>query len=117
MSDQLAKWFSHHLSEAVGNDDGARRLLRMAGWYDFINMERPTTDDPVVMATEAFIYIGFEDGGWFNCNALILAVISFLKEQKNVDPSQEQLAGLGRLIFSNPIDIDGVRAWFTAVYA
>ena len=42
--------------------------LRDLGWFDFLDSDRPETDDGVEMACAALLYLGTDDAGaWGRC--------------------------------------------------
>lgn len=53
--------------------------LRDLGWFDFLNNDRPETDDGVEMACAALLYLGTDvTGAWTGVEGVLIAVVAFL---------------------------------------
>jgi hypothetical protein len=92
------------------------RLLAL-GWFDFVNTDRPETDDGVEMACAALLYLGTDDAGaWTGVEGVLIAVIAFLNARLQQLPTADQLRALKALLDASPVDAKAVARWFDAVY-
>ena len=93
------------------------RKLHSLGWYDFVNVDRPDTANPVDMACEALIYTCVSGDEVWNRNApVIINILAFLKEKTSKLATTQQLLELRRLLEKVPVPVDEVRNWFKAKY-
>lgn len=54
--DRIAKSLHPFLSAKISTSE-----LKSLGWFDFLNNDRPETNDVVEMASAAFVYLSLED--------------------------------------------------------
>lgn len=99
----------------------ARKLpvlwLRQHGWFDFLNIDRPQTDDPVQLACEAFLYLTVNiNDDWNGVVSVLTAVVAFLKQTTLLTPSTAQLRQLRDLLQKQPLDQPSVHEWFHLAY-
>lgn len=119
MADRLAKSFYQHVVRAVGPEEKVlKKQFREGGLLDFVNLERPETDDPAEMAGAAVLYLGIGSHGELGPlgRKVVQAAISFMFQHHEKRPTRGELAALGEILEQTPIDRDKVAVWFRATY-
>ncbi|MBI3464035.1 MAG: hypothetical protein HY000_13400 [Planctomycetes bacterium] len=112
-ADRLAKSLQLCLSQALG---GISRL-RQLGWFELLQDDWPQSDVASRVACEALFHLAFDDAGQWNRNpAVIVGIVSFLKQQTGKFPTSVYLNDLKAMLESNLIDRQGVEQWFHMVY-
>jgi hypothetical protein len=109
--DRLAKALHPFLTAKVSVPE-----LKSLGWFDFLNNDRPETNDVVEMSAAAFMYLTVDDAGSWNGQVNILTgIIAFLNSRTGKKPGQTDLTDLKSLL-SRPVQQGVIRDWFERVY-
>lgn len=119
MSDALAKSFYQSVLVAVPSEERVlRKQFREAGVLDFVNVERPETEDPGELAAAAVLYLGIGSHGEFGPlgQKVVQASIAFMGKHHPKRPTAEKVARLGLILEENPINPGRLRAWFQSTY-
>ena len=112
-ADRLAKSLQLCLSNALG---GLSRL-RALGWFELLQDDWPQSETPYRVACEAMFHLAFDDAGrWEGNSALIVGLVTFLKQQTNKFPTSVDLNDLKAILESKPVDRAGVEQWFQMIY-
>ena len=92
--------------------------LRELGWFDFRSFDHPDTDDPVLLAYDALMYLTVdnETKKWNGIWQVVAACISFLQDQTGILSNSSELEQLRVLLSADCIFEERVSAWFDQVY-
>lgn len=117
VSDLLAKRLVLAIQQAAMGDSTRRRFLRDAGLYDFLNHDRPETDDAVEMAIGGFLYLATtEDGAWVSVPFVLEGVFVFLEGEGCGFPTPEGFGALANLVDESIVDREKVAHWFRITF-
>lgn len=94
------------------------RWLIQHGWFDFVNTDRPRTDDPIELACAAFLHLSSdEDDNWNEVINVLIGVVAFLKDTTGFVPTTSQLRSLKKHLCARPLEPGTIHRWFAEVYS
>ena len=110
--DRIAKSLQLCLSQSIGLPG-----LRQLGWFDLLQDDWPTTDAPWEVALDALFQLAIDESGvWTGNQAVIVGLITFLKQQTGTFPSSVELKDLKAILESAPLDRRGITQWFQMIF-
>ena len=77
---------------SAAESSGENSWPKTVGWYDFLNTDRPETDNHVDMAKAAFCFLAIDAGGqWRRLKIAFQAIMGFLIEYTAAEPTARGL--------------------------
>jgi hypothetical protein len=91
--------------------------LRAIGWFDFRSVDREEEGDAVTVASEALLYLAFDDSGAWNRKVpVVFAVTAFLRDETGYQLTAAEAQTLRGLLERGASASDKIRDWFDHVY-
>lgn len=91
--------------------------LRELGWFDFVNFDAPSGEDPVLISYNALLYLSVNTGKWNQQGEIIAAIFDFLFDETKIIPSEDQQHKLADLPASAPVSEVKIKSWFDRTYS
>lgn len=112
VASNLARELDLAIAAVVRNDRANRRDAHSAGWKVFIENDSPDGSDPAAFTLAAIESLCLTTAGeWNHTVCIIQALLEFMRNERGVEVSIDEMKALNRLLTASPVDLGSLREW------